>query len=95
MKLNEKLRELRIAEKLTQAEAAEFLGVSTQSVSKWERGLLSPDIHLLPKIAVLYKTSIDAIFEMEFYWDEQHKSDFRNRIRELLAKGDNAGVYRA
>ena len=40
---------------LTQAELAEKLDYSDKAVSKWERGLLSPDILLLPKIARLFQ----------------------------------------
>lgn len=95
MKINEKLRALRLAQKLTQEDVAVYLGVTSQSVSKWERGILSPDIYILPKIAILYKTSIDAIFDMEFYWSEQHEADFRSKVRFLLKKGDSAGVWDA
>ena len=63
MKLNEKLKELRQNRNLTQTAVAEYLGISAQTVSKWERGLLSPDILLLPKLAVLCRCSIDSIFE--------------------------------
>ena len=53
MELKQKLKELRTSRRLTQEEVAEALGVSAQTVSKWERGLLSPDIYLLPKIVAL------------------------------------------
>ena len=53
MELKDKLKELRLSRKMTQETAAEHLGVTSQTVSKWERGLLSPDIALLPKIALL------------------------------------------
>lgn len=49
-----KLQKLRHAKGWTQETVAERLGVTAQTVSKWERGLLSPDISLLPKIALLY-----------------------------------------
>ncbi len=65
MELNKKLRELRLARNLTQENVAEYLKVSSQTVSKWERGLLSPDITLLPKIALLFHCSIDTLFDME------------------------------
>ena len=42
MELNNKLKELRISRNMTQEAVAEHLGVSSQTVSKWERGLLSP-----------------------------------------------------
>ena len=61
MELKNKLKELRIAHGMTQEAVAERLGISSQTVSKWERGLLFPDITLLPKIALLFKCSIDCL----------------------------------
>ena len=57
----ENLRSLRKGMELTQEEIAEILCVSPQSVSKWERGDTFPDITLLPALANLFKTSIDAL----------------------------------
>lgn len=44
---------------LTQADAAESLGVSFQAVSQWERGETWPDIQKLPELAALYGVSTD------------------------------------
>lgn len=95
MKLQEKMKELRIARNMTQEAVAEQLGVSSQTVSKWERGLLSPDIALLPKIALLFKCSIDSLFDMEIAWGVDHRRDFEAKIHELHAKKDRIGVYQA
>ena len=45
----------------TQKELASLLGVSFQTISKWERGLGYPDIELLPKLADCLDTSIDTL----------------------------------
>lgn len=95
MELKNKLKELRVARNMTQEMVAEQLCVSSQTVSKWERGLLSPDIYLLPKIAVLYKCSIDSLFDMELVWSVEHRREFENKIRELHEKQDWEGVYHA
>ena len=95
MLFNEKLKKMRQNRKLTQEAVAEQLGVSAQTVSKWERGLLSPDIMLLPKIAVLYRCSIDSIFDMESSWSVDHREIFRANLRQLHAQNDYEGVYRA
>lgn len=94
MELNNKLKELRISRNMTQEAVAEHLGVSSQTVSKWERGLLSPDIALLPKIALLFKCSIDSMFDMESAWGDEHRRRFEAKIRELFVKKDYEGVYR-
>ncbi|WP_238178038.1 helix-turn-helix domain-containing protein [Paenibacillus contaminans] len=60
--LNERLRGLRLERGLTQQEVGDLLGVTAQAVSKWETGLATPDITLLPKISTLFTCSIDSLF---------------------------------
>lgn len=72
--LAENLKTLRKGEDLTQEEAAEMLGVSPQSVSKWERGDSLPDITLLPALANLYKVSVDTLIGMEKINDTQTRA---------------------
>ncbi len=95
MNLNEKLRELRHKSGMTQEAVASRLSVSAQTVSKWERGVLSPDISFLPRLAVLFKCSIDSMFGMESSWNAEHREDFQAKIRELYAKKDMDAIYRA
>ncbi len=95
MELKNKLKELRTARDMTQEAVAEHLGVSSQTVSKWERGLLSPDIALLPKIALLFKCSIDSLFDMELVWSTEHRKEFVEKIHALHEKKDWEGVYQA
>ena len=44
------LKKLRLQKKLTQEQAAEVLGVSTQTISRWECNTTLPDVMLLPEI---------------------------------------------
>ena len=46
----------------TQEQLAEGLGVSAQSVSKWENGVSNPDISLLPELAAALRVEINALF---------------------------------
>ena len=48
------LAELRRTRGMTQQEAADRLGVSNKTVSKWENGAGLPDITVLPALAELY-----------------------------------------
>lgn len=57
------LKRLRLAKNLTQEQAAEALGVSAQSVSRWECGTTLPDVTILPAIARLYCVSIDDLYK--------------------------------
>ena len=61
MKLNEQISFLRRERGITQEELARALGVSNQSVSKWESAQCCPDISLLPEIADYFGVSVDAL----------------------------------
>ena len=57
------LKRFRLAKNMTQEQAAEALGVSTQTVSRWECHTTLPDVALLPKIAALYCVTIDDLYK--------------------------------
>ena len=59
------LRRLRLEKKLTQEQLANILGVSVQSVSRWECGNTLPDVMLLPDIARLYGVTIDDLYRSD------------------------------
>ncbi len=59
---SEQLKIIRRASGKTQRELAEFLNISAQSVSKWEKGESLPSIEYLPKIAQFFDCSINAFF---------------------------------
>ena len=57
------LKRFRVAKNMTQEQAAEALGVSTQTVSRWECNVTLPDVAILPKIAELYCVTIDDLYK--------------------------------
>ena len=59
------LRRLRLAKGLTQEQLAAMLGVSIQSISRWECGNTLPDVMLLPEIARLYGVTVDDLYHEE------------------------------
>lgn len=59
--IGENIKRLRHEKELTQETLAEFLGVSFQSVSKWERGESYPDITMLPAIASFFEVTCDEL----------------------------------
>ena len=65
MNIGVKIKELRREKKLTQEELAEYLHISSQAVSKWETGASSPDIDMLPKLAVFFGTTLDALMDFD------------------------------
>ena len=61
--LGEALKENRIRCQMTQEFVAETLGVSRQSVSKWENGSSDPNTSNLIALAKLYKISPEELLE--------------------------------
>ena len=64
MNIGNRIKELRIKNKVTQEELAKALQISTQAVSKWENGG-SPDLELVPSIATYFNVTTDYLFDMK------------------------------
>ncbi len=62
IKLGEQMRELRRRDGRTQEDLAQALGVTSQAVSRWEKGICYPDMELVPSIANFFGISIDELF---------------------------------
>ena len=50
---------------LTQSQLAKSLNISFQAVSKWENNSAYPDIEILPRLAAILNTTIDALLGYE------------------------------
>lgn len=61
MKLGEKIYNLRTAKNLSQGDLAEMLGVSRQSISKWENSSAMPDLEKIIKLSDIFEVSIDEM----------------------------------
>lgn len=59
--INLKIAELRKRNNMTQQELGDILSVSYKTISKWENGICSPDIHILPELSKLFNVSVDAL----------------------------------
>lgn len=65
MKFSEKLYEIRKNSGLSQEELAEKIGVSRQSVSKWETGQAMPEYEKLLALCEYFKVSVDSLLKGE------------------------------
>lgn len=74
--IGENIRKLRRENNLTQEEIAEALGVSFQSVSRWERGESYPDITLLPEIASYFEVTVDELLGTNKALNENKINDY-------------------
>ena len=61
MDLADKIQKLRKEKEMTQAELAEKLLVSRQAISKWENGIVVPDIENIIAISELFSVSVDYL----------------------------------
>ena len=64
MHIGNKIKQLRLKAGLTQEQLANDLGISAQSVSKWETAVTMPDISLLPLLSGLLGVTIDELFDL-------------------------------
>lgn len=63
MNLSEKILKIRKANGLSQEELAEQLGISRQSISKWESGQATPELDKIIKLAEIFDISIDYLLQ--------------------------------
>lgn len=76
--LSENLKKLRHSKNYTQAQVAEILGVTPQTVSRWETGIALPDVLLLPEIAKVYCVTVDDLYK-------EHSVAYANYAQRLAA----------
>jgi Predicted transcriptional regulators len=82
--LSQNLKRLRHDKNMTQEELAKVLGISFQSISKWERGDGYPDITLLPVIANYFEISIDTLLGNDIISKENKIRAYRNEYECLF-----------
>ena len=63
--MKNKLRELRAAKEWSQSDLADKLDVSRQTINAIETEKYDPSLPLAFKVARLFKTSIEAVFELD------------------------------
>ena len=65
MNIGEQIAKYRKLKPLTQEQLGEAVGVTNRTVSKWESGVSSPGIDLIPSIASALGITLDMLFGME------------------------------
>ena len=71
MSLGRHLFQARKQSGLSQEAVAEKLGVSRQTISKWETGETLPDIRQSKRLALLYHMTLDELIQYDF--DQQQR----------------------
>jgi transcriptional regulator with XRE-family HTH domain len=86
--LKEKLRSLRQQKNVTQEALANHLGITPQSVGKWERGEGYPDITLLPKIAFYFDVTVDELLCVDQVRVDEKIEEYKRQADDSLLTGD-------
>lgn len=82
IKLGRKIRELRKAKNISQEVLAQYLGVSSQAISKWENETAMPDVTLIPAIASFFDVSTDDLFDYNRLEAERKVADICEKAYE-------------
>lgn len=96
LQIGKNIRRLRRKRDFTQEEMAAHLGISFQSISKWERGEGYPDITMLPVLARYFQVTLDELVGMDEWeatetyeainrtWEENRKKGWHRENAELM-----------
>ena len=93
-----RLQQLRKENGYSQEVLAEKLGISRQSVSKWERAESSPEIDNLMALSKIYGLTIDELLDVS--GDKvivkntgKKEHNFKGKMKSLLSKANDFGIY--
>ena len=86
--IGENIRNFRRKNDLTQEAFAERLGVTYQSVSRWENGATYPDLELLPAISELLSVTVDELLGMPQIEKEKRAAETFDELRRECVKRD-------
>ena len=86
--LAENLKKFRAEKGLTQEDIANYLNITPQSVSKWEREETYPDITFLPALANILDVSLDQLLSMDHIRSEKAKWSVHNYATNFMRSGE-------
>ena len=87
LNVGDKIRCLRHEKDITQEEFAVVLGVSCQSVSRWENGICYPDIELLPDIAEFFGVTVDCLMGVNETVRKEKIAKYLEQFQEAVSQG--------
>lgn len=93
-----RLQELRKQNGYTQEVLAEKLGISRQSISKWERAEASPDTDNLIALSKIYGISVDSLLDIskdtiKIETPKNKDKDIKGKLKSILSKANDFGMY--
>ena len=85
--IGENLKKLRRERNVTQEELANIIGVSYQSVSRWENGSCYPDVELLPAIAGFFGVTTDKLMGVGEAEEQRFVEESESAFGEAVSRG--------
>lgn len=86
--IGEVIYRLRKEKGITQDQLANFIGVSTAAVSKWESGISYPDITLLPVLATFFNITIDTLLNFKVELSDDEVMNLFSECEKLFSRGE-------
>ena len=86
--IGENIRNYRKKNDITQEALADRLGVTYQSVSRWEKGATYPDLELLPSISEILGITVDELIGMPAIEKEKKAKETFDELRRECMKKD-------
>ena len=86
--IGDNIKHLRREKDITQEQLAEILGVSYQSVSRWENNACYPDMELLPTMAGFFETTVDKLLGVNEQLEKGRVQEYIDRFQVAVSRGD-------
>ena len=86
-KIGEKIKILRKKANITQEKLSDYLGITFQSVSRWESGICYPDLEILPAIANYFNVTTDELLGVDIMNKQEKIKEICNQIHMNFNKG--------
>lgn len=84
--IGENIKSLRRQKDVTQEELSEYLNISFQTISKWERGENLPDINMLTALANYFDVSTDELLGMDKQRSDIFSNNFWLTVNRLISE---------
>lgn len=85
--IGETIKNMRKEKDITQEELADMLGVSCQSVSRWETGVCYPDMELLPVLSDFFGITVDKLIGVNKAVEQKNVEQYLERFQEAISQG--------
>lgn len=91
--IGDKIKELRLAKKMTQETLAQNLNVTVSAVSQWESGKTMPDISMLVPLCHMFSVSADDLLGIRIGEQDAVLEETKSEIEKLVANGDYDAAF--